>query len=228
MKIPFLRDSEIAEAAGDLCDRAFAPHAWSIPILLDRLLFDYLCEEHGLIFSDEEPLDRIDGIQVLGRTDLLAGRISIDSDLKQAEPRRYRFTVAHELGHWILHRPLALAHRDQPELFPHGTVLVSKATDSSELTAASGTSMPVEWQANRFASHLLVPRTHLVPEFRVRFGEKPPCLDPGVALRVFARSLARQCTAQLPPLIDAFDASTEAIAIAIEDSRLVSLQPLLL
>lgn len=54
-------------------------------------------------------------------------------------PRRQAFTIAHELGHWTLHK--------------------DKAKDVKVLPRFAGTSAkdPIEQEANCFAAHLLVP-----------------------------------------------------------------------
>lgn len=53
-------------------------------------------------------------------------------------PRRQRFTIAHELGHYFLHRH------------------IGEFTDQA-LFRAGGRSTPEEWEANRFAATLLMP-----------------------------------------------------------------------
>ena len=64
---------------------------------------------------------------------------------------RYRFTLAHELAHWRLHRHLYLHRANQPMLLSSGKaapdhVLRSTQTDKKE------------YQANRLASCVLMPR----------------------------------------------------------------------
>jgi len=82
-------------------------------------------------------------------------RIEVDASLVPEEfpamRGRYRFTLAHELSHWRLHRHLYLRQANQPSLLPAGTaqpdhVLRSRQTDQKE------------YQANRLASCLLMPR----------------------------------------------------------------------
>lgn len=58
-------------------------------------------------------------------------------------PNRQRYTIAHELGHFCLHRHLFKVFKDQ--IFFRGTE-----------------SNPMEWQANEFASAILMPEN----EFR--------------------------------------------------------------
>lgn len=65
---------------------------------------------------------------------------------------RYRFTLAHELAHWRLHRHMYLRRPHEPPLIP---------TDQSkpDHVLRAGQTDPKEYQANRLASCLLMPRT---------------------------------------------------------------------
>lgn len=70
-------------------------------------------------------------------------------------PRRQTFTIAHELGHWVLHRQLLDAH---PELY---RVLKRDRPMASP--------SPLEQEANGFAGRLLVPRQLLDHYWRRAF-----------------------------------------------------------
>jgi Zn-dependent peptidase ImmA (M78 family) len=61
-------------------------------------------------------------------------------------PRRQRFTIAHELGHWMLHKgkPLIV---DQSVMINKRNDVSSKATDEEEIAA------------NQFAAELLMPHS---------------------------------------------------------------------
>lgn len=92
---------------------------------------------------------------VLAATFFNDKRIEVDASLVPEEfpamRGRYRFTLAHELSHWRLHRHLYLRQANQQSLLPAGTaqpdhVLRSRQTDQKE------------YQANRLASCLLMPR----------------------------------------------------------------------
>ena len=225
MKVPFLSRSDIALTATTLLGRGLGDSAGSIPVNLEALVFDHLCEHEGLVFVDDEVLARPGDEEVLGRTELIAGRISICAALKERDRRRYRFTVAHELGHWVLHRPLVLVDREHPELFPREQVYT---TTQSALLGVGRSVPPEEWQANCFASHLLIPRAALRREFVLRHGSEVSLAPPGMSLREHARSLARASKHSSGSLSDAFDASVEATAIAIEDAGLAVDEPFLL
>ena len=64
-------------------------------------------------------------------------------------PSRQKFTVAHELGHWIMHRQLLEKHPDQ------GVLL--------RLPLGRPDPDPREKEANSFAANLLVPDMFLTP-----------------------------------------------------------------
>jgi hypothetical protein len=220
-----MRRGEVAEAASGLLARALGQKSDEVPVDLDAVTFDYLCEHESLVFVEDETLGMDGPHEILGRTELLLGRISVCAALKQRDLRRFRFTVAHELGHWVLHRSLAMASAEQGELFPAGAVFVS--TESS-LSLDLGGKAPEEWQADYFASHLLLPRLALRREFGARFGVKPSVRPAGSSLRNHSRHVARAAVRELLPLVDAFQASVEATAIALEESGLVIPEPTLL
>jgi hypothetical protein len=84
------------------------------------------------------------------------GKIAIDASLDPHKNRamlgRYRFTLAHEVGHWQLHRQHYLQNPAERRLFDDGTVrpdVVCRSTQKKK---------PVEWQADQFAANLLMPR----------------------------------------------------------------------
>jgi Zn-dependent peptidase ImmA (M78 family) len=62
---------------------------------------------------------------------------------------RQTFTIAHELGHWVLHRELFLLHPEQYPVLPRFQSVARPE--------------PVEREANHFASNLLVPDRLLNP-----------------------------------------------------------------
>jgi hypothetical protein len=86
-------------------------------------------------------------------------RVRVDSSLDPTEfpakEGRYRFTVGHEVGHWQLHRHLFLANVCQDSLFgaPSEPSVVCRARYPRK--------PPIEWQADAFAAHLLMPK-HMV------------------------------------------------------------------
>lgn len=90
---------------------------------------------------------------ILGATWIEDKNVLIDQSLDPTEnPRmegRYRFTVAHEAGHWVLHRYQLMAARSAP--------LLNKAPEPSIICRATAKKPPIESQADRFAGYLLMP-----------------------------------------------------------------------
>jgi len=224
VKFPWLAEAAIEQAAHQLLADTFGGAPPSLAVDLDAIVYDNLSEREGLIFSNERDLGCQQGNEILGRTYPIAGKIEITSALTM--PRllgRYRFTLAHELGHWRLHRPLFLAAAQQPDLFrssPDSVALTSlrRGVFPSE---AGGAQAPEEWQANQFAVALLVPRAALREAFELRFGPAPIARQsPGwrlsPTLRAHARLLASATPMGHPPLCDLFNLSTEAMAIVLE------------
>lgn len=85
---------------------------------------------------------------VAGFCDFVAKRIYVNKDDVR---NRQMFTVAHELGHWIMHRAAFEAH---PEKYP----ALPRFQNVDESNA-------FEREANAFASELLVPE-HLLKQVR--------------------------------------------------------------
>ncbi|TWT45039.1 hypothetical protein RAS1_14600 [Phycisphaerae bacterium RAS1] len=91
-------------------------------------------------------------------------KVGVDTSLDPAvNPRkrgRYHFTLAHEAGHWRLHRKYYLEDVAQGRLF--GDDLAKPA-----YVCRSGDTKPVEWQANQFAANLLMPRKFIYAAWEV-------------------------------------------------------------
>jgi hypothetical protein len=77
---------------------------------------------------------------------------SLDPEENPAKEGRYRFTLAHEGGgHWRLHRRLFAKN-------PAQTTLFNQPAAPSFICRSSQAKKPVEWQADFYASCLLMPR----------------------------------------------------------------------
>lgn len=130
-------------------------------------------KEHGVVTSPPIPIDDIveeylkitvefrdlraeypEG-DVLGGIYFQEKKIAIDLSLVPedfpAMRGRYRFTLAHELGHWRLHRHLYLRRAGE-------RALLSNLPARPDHVLRSGDSDRKEIQANRFAACLLMPR----------------------------------------------------------------------
>ena len=224
MNFRFIPDVEIDTAALRLKVDALAPgKLHEVPVDLDAIVFDYLCERDELVVDLDTELADEDGEEVLGKIVIRPGRIQVNARLRP-DSGRFRFTLAHEIGHWILHRPVLLAAQDQAGLFPEVGVGAVLTTLNRSLTDAR--TPREEIQANRFASSLLIDHDRLRREFRARFGAEGPrhaLLAAGAAawtLRAQARFLA--AAGAVPNLAQLFAVSVEAMAIALESRRFLT------
>lgn len=86
--------------------------------------------------------------KVAGLLDFAERRIYVN---KADIPERQRFTIAHELGHWMLHRPVFEGNPEQYPILPR-----FQSVDKNNA---------FEQEANAFASELLVPQ-HLLTQVR--------------------------------------------------------------
>jgi hypothetical protein len=85
--------------------------------------------------------------------------ILIDADEAARAPGRRRFTITHELGHWVLH----CADTDAETVWCRDTTVASQPTGDPSVLLTYPTQ---ELEANAFAAALLMPRELLVAQDR--------------------------------------------------------------
>ncbi|MDX2198004.1 MAG: ImmA/IrrE family metallo-endopeptidase [Phycisphaerae bacterium] len=91
---------------------------------------------------------------------------SLDPNNHPAQEGRYRFTLAHEVGHWQLHRSIG------------GVTLLELATEQITAEQRVRTHQRIELQANLFASCLLMPRRLVRAVWReLRGTDGPFCVE---------------------------------------------------
>ena len=93
--------------------------------------------------------------KILGRFSIAARAIWVDRSLEVDSPR-WRFTLAHELGHLVLHRSMKLASSDAATR--EGDIADTDVEIDSLETQPQRPRDWIEWQANKFAASLLMPR----------------------------------------------------------------------
>ena len=115
-----------------------------------------LAEEEGLALRWENLPDG-----QVGALDIATKEITLSREL-QGNDARCRFTLAHELGHYFLHYE---ALRDYVTSFGDNADRLTSFATSSPLTI-------LEWQANLFASFLLLPEDEVRRRFLLRMPER--------------------------------------------------------
>lgn len=151
---------------------------------------------------------------------------SLDPHLAPANRFRYRFALAHELGHWQLHRRQYLNYPTEQRLWERGLVGPDIVCRSKHRVK------PIEWQADQFASLLLIPRKMLLPTWTAfRAGDSSPVdvrdlLQPPPAAQRLQRIEHRFVNERqheraamehfCRPLADRFGVSAQAMRIRLE------------
>lgn len=231
--VPYLHEKQIEREADLLLDEyalKFSPVA-KPPIPIDSIAELHL--QLSLEYLDMKTLFPM--ADVHGAIWFQQARIGIDQNLDpDANPSRrgrYHFTLAHEVGHWRLHRQHFVSNPAQRTLFGDGTPHPDVVCRSSEV------SQPVEWQANAFASCLLMPRRLVygawssfrdgsdapvaISEIRRSFDDAAPLYHRGqLAIDQESRDLAMK-EAFCRPLAESFQVSAEALRIRLEQLKLL-------
>jgi hypothetical protein len=233
MEYPYLEESVIDGEATALLHTVFGgPWRERSPVDLETIVYEHLSPKENLIFDPEADLPPENGEVVLGKTLPIRGKILLNRGLKAGEPGRARFTLAHELGHWVLHRKLFLAQREMLDLFARA------GDDNFEFVGLNESTFPrscspravarEEWQANRFAVALLIDPQLLREEFQRRFGTGAIALSSrewrrrARTLRELSSLAAKGSVDGHSPLREVFGLSTEAMAIALESRGYVA------
>ena len=183
MKVAFLPRSEIENEALRLIHE-YGQKFGAItgpPIPMDEIVDSHL--DISLDYKDLNP-GKTRKI-ILGSLNVEKKSLFVDESLDPFTfPRnegRYRFTLAHEAGHWVLHRPQLIVEREQPSLFGATTVvepIVCRTTSKKE---------PMEWQADNFAAYLLMPKEMVFQTWRDCHGDLKPYVAEGEIADLSAR-----------------------------------------
>lgn len=138
-----------------------------------------IVEKHLKLRIEFDDLHHVLGVPRMGPEPDIVGAIwvdrreifidqSLDPEERPGVEGRYRFTLAHEGGgHWRLHRPYLATDPAQQSLFGWSTkpAVVCRSSQATER---------VEWQADFYASCLLMPRAMVAAAWRERFGNANP------------------------------------------------------
>lgn len=168
-EVPFIPTKTIEEEAALLLAEYAVKHGEIVapPVPIDRLVEFHLGLEFGFMDLREE----LGVADVHGALWVKAKRIGVDESLDPAVfpnmEGRYHFTLAHEVGHWRLHRKQFLDDPDQSKLFTGGA-------EKPDVVCRSGDKHPLERQADYFASFLLIPRHMVLPAWAQHRGSMDP------------------------------------------------------
>lgn len=139
INVKYLSDKEISNKISEVVSNH---NFYDNSLNFDKLC-KYLSEEHKVTFKFDENLEN----SILGKVVYANKTISIDKDLKK-DITKWRFTLAHEIGHFVLHQQYSLTETNDNEID------INVLSDSSQ-------NERMEIQANIFTSQLLIPEEPL-------------------------------------------------------------------
>ncbi len=233
--VPYLSEEQIERDAAAL----LAEYARKRGVVIEPPIpIEDIVEKHLKLRFEFDDTHRVFGVprdpegdpDILGAIFFDDRRIVIDESLDPEEhpskEGRYRFTLAHEGGgHWRLHLPWFATDTAQAVLFG-GPVTPSVVCRTSQAKER------VEWQADFYASCLLMPRNLLISAWRERFGNTnarilkrenrlilPADVDdnPGVALRSFDQQRDDEALNEfVRPFAEHFSVSMVSMRIRLE------------
>jgi Zn-dependent peptidase ImmA (M78 family) len=158
--IPILDGNDI-EILGERFLQKTTPHVLDTPMETPLMAIAERIDSLGFCtFSFDHNLGQTaEGYEYLGWFEPIRNHIEIDRSLTD-EPRIFAFTLAHELGHFYLHS------RAKPEAFQqYGDAKIKDSTRDivTHRIEASNPRTLLEWQANRFAAAILMPKRTVPP-----------------------------------------------------------------
>jgi Zn-dependent peptidase ImmA (M78 family) len=171
--VPYLSDADI-ETEANMLLKSFEVKYGTIQTAATPL--DEIIENHlGLGFE----ITDLGHPAILGQLDIKQNLIRINTLLDPHQDRRkegrYNYTLAHEGGHQVLHRPYAEALMEAPSLFDgeeeENEIILCRREDQKA---------PIEIQADKFAACLLMPRSKVIQQF-MGFTNRPE----GISLQKF-------------------------------------------
>ncbi len=150
ISVPFIKKNQVESMALELLDKysAWKKLPLSLPINVDDIIEGFF--KLRLEFCDLKQYLNIP--DVLGATWFDEKVVRIDSSLEENEARM-AFTMAHEVGHWFMHRPYYEMNLMTVPMFGFGDVPPSAAI----VCRTASKKEPAEWQADQFAATLLAP-----------------------------------------------------------------------
>jgi IrrE N-terminal-like domain len=203
------------EARADILLFQYQVHCHIIrhpPVPVDEILEKFLKMHLEL---DDLRRYGIEGVHAL--TNLDERRVVIDLRLDPhdhpAMEGRFNFTVAHEIGHiWLRHPSVASL----------------RFTPASADPRLVGSYQELEWQADKFASYLLMPRNLVLGEWREKYGTNEPvgitremeysARESGLSREEFVKGFAELHASDLAPV---FKVSVDAMRIRLQELGLV-------
>jgi hypothetical protein len=163
INVKYLTEAAIEKEAESLLSE-YEQETIGEPIELPVPIADITTSHLALRLGFDDLHQTLDKPMLRGQPDIL-GAIFVEERLvlidRHLYPKdslytgRYRFSIAHEIGHWQLHRLYVAKDPHQLDA-PSEPTVISRSSEKTER---------IEWQANYFASCLLMPRRRVLEEW---------------------------------------------------------------
>lgn len=212
--VPYLREKDIEAEAQLLLDEYALTGKWklSAPVPVEDIIelhlkLAFAIEDLRALLSVDDVLGAIWFTEKAVRVD-----VRLDPSTNPSLLGRYRFTLAHEAGHWRLHRAHFHDDPSQAKLFD--------GRGRPAFVCRSSAKPPEEWQADFFAGCMLMPRDVLRSAWQAWRGNLDPVAVqhlPAIAIHADPKlnesvAMERFCR----PLASTFEVSAEAMRIRLE------------
>ncbi len=167
MKVKYLEKSKIENDALNVIhdfNQKFTPITQP-PVPVDEILENQL----KLVLNITNLKQKFGYTDVLGATFVADHEVhideSLDPDKSATSEGRFHFTIGHEIGHWILHKHYYPEVNGQESFFEKKPTVLCRESQRKD---------PQEWQADYFASCLLLPREMVLREWDKKYGNRNP------------------------------------------------------
>lgn len=161
---------------------------------------ELIAEKNGINIIELPELQRSASIEGFITSDFSS--IYIDQSISRNVPVRGRFTIAHELGHMVLHNDIYSKYS-----FSSITDWIEFQEEINEKTYGS-----IEWQGYSFAGCLLVPKFFLDDLFKINLDSVFPLIDDAKFYGMDRDSYLNSAISFLADkMAPAFDVSTEVV-----------------
>jgi Zn-dependent peptidase ImmA (M78 family) len=205
MPVPFLTNDQLHEAAMAFL-RKYHPQD-SLPIPIEEIIEFQL----GLDIIPTPGLSK--GFEIDGFLTRDFSSIYVDDFIQSNRPTRYRFTLAHEIGHLVLHRELLDEIATFDDVDSWRDFVKNLGPDKGKY----------EYQGYTFAGYVLVPKHHLaagvrkcLPEIGAEIAVAKSARIPRAAYLDYAVNMLSD------KLAGQFDVSPEVIQKRIKNDKLDS------
>lgn len=181
--IPILNKTQIETIALHCIGHLYNSITLSPQMIPLKPLLEQLNHSSGLTWQIL-PLNFDTQDTILGLCDIQNYCIYIEKEL-ETRPSLFLFTLAHELGHFILHRHRKIKLEKQHKLF------TDTHTQLKEYKTLSTPLEWLEWQANYFAASLLMPRQAFLNAVHLYLDSEKVSLKEVVATSHFSHLLTQ-------------------------------------